>query len=352
MKSVSISVIFKALAQTLMERSSKGDVAIVVRDSNTNFTKTYKDVADLLADKSKMTIANYNAVLRTFLGKPQSVTVVKLGTAATVADMITILAKYSFNYLTLISDSTTDHNELVAWVKSINTKRFRAVKYVAYNATAPDDMHVINFKPQSVKFVDDSSELDGYHLLGRIAGVLAGLPYSKSVTYFELNDVEIVTELADLDAEIEAGFFCLTNMEGKVFVARGNNSLKTTEREDLKSIAIVEGMDLMVEDIKTTWRDKFVGEYKNSGGWRNIFISVINDYLRTLTDLEVLDSAYKNAATINATAVRAYESARGNDTSALTDDQAKEISTGTKVFAKANVKFLDAMEDLDFEIHM
>lgn len=351
MKSPSILVTFKQLAESLINRSSKGHLVVIARDSQAAFTKCYKSVDEFLKDSAKMTQTNFSAIQDAWLGSPATITVIKLGTTGTVEEAIAEIKGLSFHWLTMLSDSPVDHDALVVWVKAQNLKRFRKIKVLTYLATVTDDMHVVNFKTSKVRKKGATTDTLGYLYLARLAGVFAGLPYTRSGTYYKLTDLESASEEDDLDAEIEAGYLCLTNMEGQVFIARAVTSLQTGA-EDLKSIAIVEGMDLMSEDIRTTFRDNYVGQYKNSSSWRNMFLSAVNDYFRSLQAEEILDPDTESMATINTEAVIAYEMARGNDVSALPEAQIKEISTGKKILAKAKVKFLEAIEDLDFEINM
>ena len=56
----------------------------------------------------------------------------------------------------------------------------------------------------------------------------------------------------------------------------------TNQTEDMKSIKIVEGMDLIAEDIRTTFKENYIGR-SNSIENKELFIAAVNQYFETLT---------------------------------------------------------------------
>ena len=66
----------------------------------------------------------------------------------------------------------------------------------------------------------------------------------------------------------------------------------------------------------------------------------------------MLDPSYNNIAEIDVDAQRIYLQSIGVDVSTMKEQEIKEYNTGSKVFAKASVKFLDAIEDLQFTVYM
>lgn len=114
-------------------------------------------------------------------------------------------------------------------------------------------MHVVNFINTKVKRKADNAEIAGHLYMGRLAGLFAGLSMDMSATCYKLTDLESVTDVADIETQINGGSLALMNDEGNVLIARAVNSLKTLSEdqiEDEKFIAIVEAIDMMYEDIK------------------------------------------------------------------------------------------------------
>ena len=71
-----------------------------------------------------------------------------------------------------------------------------------------------------------------------------------------LQKLESITESTTPDADIDGGKFILINDGEKVKVGRGVNSLVTIsgdKTEDMKKIKIIDSIDLIRDDIKTSF---------------------------------------------------------------------------------------------------
>lgn len=66
----------------------------------------------------------------------------------------------------------------------------------------------------------------------------------------------------------------------------------------------------------------------------------------------MLDQSHDNTAAIDVEAQRLYIEGRGIDTSAMDDTAVAMYNTGSRVFISSNVKFVDAMEDLNLVCNM
>jgi len=138
-------------------------------------------------------------------------------------------------------------------------------------------------------------------------------------------------------------------------IARGVNSLVTLtddKSEDFKKIKIVEAMDLVKDDIRETFEDSYVGQVINDYDNKSLFLAAINSYFKELEGDNILDSNSENKADINVSAQKKYLIEKQVDVTNLNDQQVKEYNTGSKVFVTSSVKFVDAMEDLYFDINM
>ncbi len=356
-----IDVRFKQLAATSMQRSSKGEVIIICHDSvcygenqKEAGVMTFKDSNALAKAISKFEAQNYEALQEAFLGGAATVTAVVLSKTMAVSVALDAIESLSGNYLTYLSKEAEKHNEVIQWVKTQNKKRIKPIKYVAYRASLADDKHVINFANEKVSYKGETVRVkEGYLYLGRIAGLLAGLPYTRSATYYKLAELESCSQ--EDTAWIDKGHFMLINVDGEVLCGRGINSLVTftkEDTEDMRYIAIVEAMDIQQEDIKKTFINHYVGKFKNTSQSKMLFISSVNSYFRALATEEILDPNYPNKAYIDVEAVREWYGARGTDLSGKTDAEVSEMGTGTFVFMTANVKLLNAIEDLKFSINI
>lgn len=350
----SIEITFKQLAATAIRRSSRGVLALVIRDEAES-VKTY--ITSLEIEEGFYTSENTEFITQAFLGAPAKVIVVAL-TADTASNILKkTLDALSFNWVTFASAAEADQEMIVAYVKNRNsTKAGKKVKGFVYNVTVTNDMHIVNFTTPKATLKKGNTEVDGWRLLPRLAGVLAGLPMTRSATYYTMDDIISVTEPEDLDAAVDNGNFFLFNDEGEIRIARAVNSMKdlgVNQTEDMKSIAIVEAMNLIEEDIYTTFKKDYLGKYKNDYDNQCLFIAAVNGYFKDLTKEQILDKKYKNIAGVDVEAQRDAWLANGTEEAKEWDEEkVKNMSFKRKVFLTGDIKVLDAMEDMKFPITM
>lgn len=346
-----ITLEFLNKANTAISRSEKGIVAIVLTDA-TKQTKlaTYKRTEEVV--EGDWTAENYTLILDALKDGANKVHVVRLASTETFsANAVPILDTLKINWLCFVSQTQTD---VPTYIKARNAKGNSCLtKAVVYNASSPDDTHIVNFANTKVRKKGASAELDGWKFMPRLCGMLAALPMDRSCTYYVFDDLESVTDVTNVDDAVDAGKFVLFNDFGTVKVARGVNSSTTAEREDMKKITIIEGMDLMREDIIETFKNRYVGKYKNSQDNQMVFISAVNGYFRALAYEEVLNPDSDNLADIDVESQRAAWVKAGK-TEALdwSDKTVKANPFRSTVFVKANVMFIDAIEDLEFKVYL
>lgn len=344
-----IVVEFLTKAKTAVTRSERGIVCLVMNDA----TKTdstlyeYKSVLDIQNDD--WTEENLKALQDAFIEGPSKVYAVRLAEDGDFADAAVTLDTLKINWLAYISETQTD---VAAYVKERNLKPVSApIKAVVFKQPA-DDIHVVNFTNEKVKRKEEK-EIAGYLYLGRIAGLLAALPMNRSCTYFVLPDLESVTDATDTDAAVDKGEFVLFNDYGTVKVARGVNSDTTVEQDDLKKITIVEGMDMIREDIMETFKNQYVGQYKNNLDNQMVFVAAVNGYFRQLGMEEVLDDEFSNLAEIDVEKQRkAWVTSGTTEALDWEDEKVKQMTYKSYVYLKGNIRLLDAMEDLAFDVYM
>lgn len=351
----SIEVTFKQLAATAVRRSSRGVLALVVRDDTADTPEIASFTTYLDIKEGAYTEENMAMIKQAFTGQPAKVIIVKQAVDGTTEALKTALDSILFNWLTMATSSESDQEAIVAYTQNRNkTRKGKKVKALVYNVATADDIQIVRFTTE--KAVMDKTEVAGWKLLARIAGVLAGLPMTRSATYYELADIQSVTEPKDMDKEVDDGNLFLFNDEGVVRIARAVNSLTTTGTtytEDMKSIAIVEAMNLMEEDIYTTFKNDYLGKYKNSYDNQSLFIAAVNGYFKDLSKEEILDPNYSNLAGVDVEAQRnAWLTAGKPEASEWDELTVKKNTFKRKVFLAGNVKILDAMEDLFFPITM
>lgn len=343
-----IIVEFKEKANSAMQRSERGVVCLILSDTTkTAQLTTYKTMADI--SETDWTPENLQIIRETMTDGANKLHIVRIGADETLADVKETLDSLKINWIAHIASAQTD---IANYVKARNAAGgAAAIKAVVFNQAA-NDRHIVNFTNEMVVKAD-GTETAGYKYLGRIAGMLAALPLNRSATYYTFDDLKKVVEPENVDEAVEGGEFILFNDYGCVKVARAVNSATTVESEELKKITIVEGMDLMKEDITETFKNQYVGRFKNDLDNQMLFVAAINTYFRQLAADEVLNPDFSNLAEIDLERQRNALIAAGKLEAADWDDETvKKNPCGTYVYVKANVQMLDAIEDLSFDIYL
>lgn len=344
-----IAIEFINKAKTAVSRSERGIVALILADdTKEDTTYSYTKADDIV--KAHWTDANLDYINKAFLGNPSRVIVERVSAADTVyTDALTRLSKKKWNYLAVPGIASDAVPIIAEWIKTKRgaKKTFKAV----LPNSASNNPGIINFTTDEIKVSSKTYSTAEY--CARIAGLLAGLSLDISSTYQVLAEVTSIKESLTPDEDIDNGQFILINDGEKIKVGRGVNSLVTLsegESEDMKKIKIIEGMDLMRDDISETYEERYVGK-SNSYDNKLLFISAVNQYFSELAKEGVLDPDGGNTAEIDIDAQRSYL-AKSYDVSGKTDEEIKKMKTGSWVFVKANVLPMDAMEDLAFGVSM
>lgn len=352
-----IDIIFKQLAQSFIERSERGVAVLIVKD-NTNIlfsNKTYRTAQEVAADEALYTVANFDSINDALLGKPSKVIVIRIATTGTVADALPIIESVTkTGWVTMVGE-TADYTALINWIKA-NELLKATYKAVVFNATAPDTKHVVNFVNANVVFSDARGSETGDKYCPSIAGILAGCNIKRGSTYYNCSNLTSVTEVVDNDAALNAGKFILINDMDKVVIGLGINSLTTFDAdntEDTRYIDVIEAMDLIVDDIRSTFKNDFLGAgLKNNYDNQVLFISAVNNYYTALENEDVLDNLFDNKAYVSVEKQRAAWVAIKPEAIDWTDAQVRNAAYKRSVFLGSDIKINGSMENLSLEISM
>lgn len=354
-----IDVNFKQLASTAVERSERGYAILIVRDdtATTSYIE-YDEITDV--SPSDYTTANYQYIEDIFAFAPYKVCVVRIESTDTViSDALKIIEQnVKTGWIGIADGTSADFTTLQSWIATQDDTNKETYKAVVFQATtAPDNMHIANFANDYVTFSDSRGKVSGLEYCPSLIGIFAKCNISQGSNYFKCSNLASVTEVADNNAALAAGKLVLVNDGGYVRILRGINSMTTTngsaKTEDMKEIEVVEAMDLMLDDIRTTFKNDYLGQYKNKYDNQVLFISAVNTYFKALADEDVLDDEYSNVATINVEAQRqAWIGAGNSAASSWTDAQVKQNAFKKSLFLTANAKILESMVDLNFAINL
>ena len=345
-----INFIFQSLAVSSIQRSGRGIVMLILKDNTSallNSFISYRDATEV--KKENWLEKNYDYIQKAFLGTPSRVLIINIGEAGEVANGLQASKAHKWNYLAVPEASESDMTLISTFLKTQRDNEKKTYKAVVANVVS-DHEGVVNFTTTGIKVGEKAYTTAEY--TARIAGILAGLSLQRSATYFVLPEVTSITEHEDPDADINNGKLILINDGEKIKIGRGVNSLTTftvTKSSDFSKIKIIEGHDLVKEDITRTFNDQYVGKVNNSYDNQVLFLAAVNSYLAGIEG-DVLDPSAENSVGVDVQAQRLAWESIGTVTDDWDEQKVKENAFKSKVFVGGKLKFLDAMEDLDFKI--
>lgn len=348
-----IEIVFKQKAVSAVKRSALGIVGFIIKENTKRWTrKEYKTIADISEDD--FTSLNFEMVKDCFFGTPNKVIVFNVG-SGTLSDVLKSVGQERINWLGLGYDgSQSDTQLLVSWIKS-QRKTGKTYKAVVFNAGSPNEKGVVNFVNEKVIFADSRKEKQGYTYIASLLGIFAGLPITRSATTFLCSNLEDISLIEDYNSTIDNGGLCLIKEAGDIRIARACTSLKDItqdETEDMKDIIIIESMDLMRDDIYTTFKG-WIGKYKNKYDNQVLFFSAINAYFKQLEKEDILDKEYDNFADVDVDAQKlAWLGVGKTEVAEWEAEKIKKTAFKKWVFMQAQIKILNAVEDFKFVINM
>lgn len=353
-----IDIIFQQKAVTAVQRSERGVLCIILRDAQQNIgikKFVYKRGSDVT--KTDYTDANYTALMRAFDVAVNKVYVLRCDDLVEMADIAKELDKIKFNYICTNVKELQDKLVTDVVQRNVDNKGHKCCCVVA-NPTQADSKYVIQVKGTGGTLkAGGTVKAEDYVI--RVASTLCNLPMNRSLTYYVFEDLaswddSYITTEAPIGDWISKGWLTLINDDDEVKCGRAINSLTTftsTDTEDMSHIIIVEAMNLIIEDIYTTFKDYYVGKYKNTLSNQRLFITSVNSYFRQLMREEVLDDSYDNQCYIDIESQRlAWTSIGKTEAEDWSNAKVQEMTFRTYVYLGGDVKISDAMEDLKFLI--
>ena len=351
-----IIITFKQLATSFLQRSERGVVVLIVRDDTEGGGGSFFQYGDATqVSAAEFTAANQQYIKDALSYGPLRVSVVKIGSSEALADAAAIFTQYEkTGWITFADGKSADWTDLVSWIKARELER-KSWKALCYNTTPPDCMHVVNFVNETVTFADDRGAVSGEKYCPALAGLLASCNVARGATNKLCPDLVQVSVPADPDAVVGAGKFLLINDDDEVRVGVDVNSLTTTDgstrTEDMKYIETVEAMDLIRDDIARTFRDEYVGQYRNSRANQMLFVSAVNYYFDGLSADNILNPDHGNAADIDVAAQRnAWVGSGKSEAADWDDDTVRDTPFKRTLFLAGDVQILGTMGNLEFGI--
>ena len=357
-----INILFKTLAKTADIRSARGVACIILKDSTAEGKYVYTRLKQITQtfDEDNLSLIKeafnkYGVSKLIVYAIHQTETDGSTTDDETLEEVLKKLKKVEINYLACNFNLTKSDITLLKEFKETRVKNNIDLQIIANDEA--DDEYFLNFVSTGIKI--NGVAIESHRFMCKLAFVFASIPQTESATFYVFDDVTDVDEIENEDEAVEAGKLFITFDGEKYKLSRAVNS-KTTlganEKKDLKKIKIVEGRILVKGDIYKVFRDKYVGKCNNDYNDRLSLVSEINRYLTNLAYEGILNIDYNNRVELDADAMRDYmETELDIDTSDMKDIDVLKVAEGlcgSKVFIKGQVRFVDAMEDMDLVLYM
>lgn len=347
------NVDFKELAVLAIQRQQRGDVVMILKDDTSDADKiTYSGLGDVV--KKDYTQENYDRLTLAFLGNPSKVIVIKAEEEFTAT-----LKKLDYfnNYILCFPEGTAEEFTAVQnYIKKIRGKNNYS-KAILGNALSPDANFIVNFATDSIKAnVNGTVKIfSSGDYTARVAGALSGLAASRSLTYFELPEIVECPLSDDPDGDVAKGKLIMLHQDGSFKFGRAVNSLTTLTdgvTEAFQKIRVVDIMDMIANDIVTTFRTGYVGKFTNNFTNKNRFVGAINSYLYDRATEGLLEMENDNAVQISYEKTKSYLNGKGVDTTNMSYMDIIKANTGSRVLLDGVCSPTDAMEDLDLGMYL
>lgn len=381
----SVQISFLEAGIEAIERSQRGIVALLLEEPQDTITKLLTDHQDASSTTTisaitnpftvyttddiptELTEDNKDYITKALLGYTKAPYRIKVylqatdesqaDTADKFAATLNTLSTDRWDYLAIPTIASAQLESVTTWIKTNRDNKFKRSK-VVLPGEAADYEGVINFSNTTIKTAGKT--YTGAQYTPRIAGLIAGTPLTISATYAPLPEVIDCDRhsVDENDEKVNKGEFFIFFDGEKFKMSRAMNSLVTTTQGKLEAYQTIKSLDIMdaiYDDIKKTAQDNYIGKYPNDYDSKQLLISAITGYLRELEDGRLLEKGYSKVD-IDVEAVKNYQISHGlytaDQLADMTDLEIKKLDTKKLVYLKADIKILDAMEDIVLPINI
>lgn len=347
-----INIVFQTLATTAIQRSAQGILCIILKDSKMK-TKwnTIKTIADIDAKNwDEKSVKLMTLAMQKYA--PKKILVRALQTEE--SDYSTVLKELEnrkINWLACPCAENEEDTKVVTWVKQMfgTTAIGKTIKYVSSFASDSDHPAIVELANTGT-YKSKLGDFTAQEYTVAIAGAIAGCPLNRSLDNAIMPDL-----ISVVDVEHKLGKFSLYNEDEVVrinYAVNSKTSFDSSWKKDTRKIKVVEGMCMVVDDIRDTFKKYWLGIYLNSYDNKMNFCSnVTKVYFKELAP-NVLSADYDNKIEIDFDAQKRYIVTEGLDPEEMTELEIKKYPTGDDVYLTGDVRFADTMSNLQLNILM
>jgi hypothetical protein len=290
---------FQEAAIAQIKGGARGIVAMPLHtySGGTAAEKTFYTVEDEAQAAELFGSANIQPIKFALQGGAKEVLVYTMPTAPVEQDYIDMRNEFEtrpFNVFVFDKEvSATEQDNTLAWLQQ-NREEKKHFMFVA-GGSAADDQDPSVGNARSVQLADDYvvNLITGVNINGTdyssaeyapyIAGLIAGTPINKSITYTQVRVDDVTKRLrnSEIVTALNAGSLVLVHDGEKVKVEQG----LTTNKTKIRAIC---ARQAVATDIEKTARDYYIGKLDNNEDGQKALIAAIKAYLETLEVNNVL----------------------------------------------------------------
>ena len=247
-----------------------------------------------------------------------------------------------FNWLAIGELSAEDQASIVTWAKEKEFATGRAfMVFGGPELVKEKDGHIVALERTHTRHEKITSAF--------LAGVFAGLA-DRSGTFYVVDDQTDGSGYASKEqanAAIDQGLLTVFYDGEKAKIGRSITTVYAKEKKSAYAkIRNVDTMNMIVDDIKNTFYDQYVGQVLNDYDHKMSFIGQLNQvYLKGLEG-SVLDARGVNKVDLDLKKHAELAVMDGLDLGTMSDQDLREYNTGEAVYLTGSLKLLDSMEDL------
>lgn len=349
--SPNISIEFRTLATTAIQRSERGIVCLILQDTKApEKWYTFKTISDVETEKWDTDSIKYINLAMHYGAYKILVRVVQSGEDTN--RILKDLEMKRFNWLAYPQALETEDQTVVNWVKQKfgNTGAIgKTIKYVSSHANNTDHVAIVELANTGT-YKSIYGDFTAQEYTAAIAGLIAGMPLNRSADNYTMSDLKEVE-----DSTPKLGKFSLYMDEGAVRVNYGVNSktsFDSTWKKDTRKIKVVEGMCFIVDDIRDTFKNYWLGKYINDYDNKMNFCSNITKVYFKEMSPNVLNGDYDNKVEIDIEAQKRAIIIDGLEIDSMTELEILQYPTGDDVYLTGDVRFADTMANLQIVMTM
>jgi hypothetical protein len=291
---------FVASATAQISGGVRGTVALALRtySGGTATAKKFYTVANETDAAALFGSANIQPIKFVLQGGAKQVLVYTMPTSPVAQDYIDMRAAFDtrpFNVFVFDAEvSSTEQDNTLTWMKN-NKSEGKPYTVVFGCVVTADDADPTVGDARSIRLLDDYAVnlISGVTIAGvtynsakyapYIAGLIAGTPINKAITYAVVPVDDVTTRLTNTQTKtsLSKGSLVLTNDGEKVKVEQG---LTTS----VKKIRSQSARQAVLNDVTKTANDSYIGKIDNNADGQAALISAVKAYLETLERSNVL----------------------------------------------------------------